>query len=298
MKLVYFKKLIYYPFFGDIWKEYITNYYWNDAKYPTYFTSCNSIKGISKDTTSEIEKTTICARFLTYLKALYSNSTSGGELNKNCKNIYYWLFYEMKERTNNNVFIKNILEKSNNLEEKPSENDGCYNSKLYEYFDETKELVMLSIFNDNINDILAILYRNGDSNLSSCKEFIKECVYLYKSMYKKHCSKGENTEDTKISFICDIVKMFKELYCSNIYNKLPKNNNFPDLSDNTTINNMEGCPSEEIQSDNAPTVQRKESDPYIIQSVPPALGLMAGIPPLLLLIYKVNTIFIQIFKIL
>ncbi|GAB69923.1 hypothetical protein PCYB_006720 [Plasmodium cynomolgi strain B] len=144
---------------------------------------------------------------------------------------------------------------------------------------------MLHIFNNNIDDIKEFLSSNDNSKIFSCKEFINKCVDLYKSMDKDHCSIDRASDTTKI-FTCDIVKKFKNLYCSNIYNTLERNNDFPDLYDITTINNMEGCPSEENQSYSASTVEIKESDSSKIQSVPPALGLMAGIPPLLVLTYK------------
>ncbi|GAB69832.1 hypothetical protein PCYB_005810 [Plasmodium cynomolgi strain B] len=191
----------------------------------------------------------------------------------------------MKEQKNYNVSIKKIFDESNKLIQKTTEKDSCYNSNLYENIDETEKLVLLHIFNNNIDDIMEFLNSNDNSKISSCKNFVNKCVQLYKSMDRDLCSKDRITDKTKI-FTCDIVKKFKELYCSNIYNKLARNNDFQDLSYNTTINNMEGCPSEEIQSNDASTVQIKGSDPSLIQSVPPALGIMAGIPPLLVLTYK------------
>ncbi|GAB69599.1 hypothetical protein PCYB_003480 [Plasmodium cynomolgi strain B] len=249
------------------------------------------------------EKIDICITFLRNLKELYNSNTSS-DFFKHCYNIYYWLYYEIKDDINSDKYINSIFEASTEIAKERNKGDNCSDSDLYKDWEETEKLVMLHIFNNNIDDIQEILNKECDSNRISCKKFVKKCVDLYTSMQHYLIQSCKNSNSI-IEKTCLAVKTFKEKY-EELYSNQKIENEFPALSSYTPIIITDDCPKEKSksdeaslvqnnQSDQASTVHSNKSDGSIIQSVPRALGLMAGIPPLLVLIYKVNIILIQKF---
>ncbi|GAB69634.1 hypothetical protein PCYB_003830, partial [Plasmodium cynomolgi strain B] len=161
------------------------------------------------------------------------------------------------------------------------------------YF-EPENLVILNIFNNNIEDIKEILNNNGDSNICSFQKFINQCVDLYKSMHEKHCSNFGITNPSLMS-TCVTVNSFKVHY-EKYRSKEKITYELPELSSNTPKIIIDGCQSKESESVQASSIRNNQSDPSIIQNVPLGLGIMAGISSLLALIYKVKINYIKIYE--
>ncbi|GAB69957.1 hypothetical protein PCYB_007060, partial [Plasmodium cynomolgi strain B] len=251
-----------YPFLEEIWKKYINDEFVNDGGDHLKF-SLSCVSNVShRDLTSVTEQIDICTKFLRNLKSLYTDAYDSGNFEKRCNNIYYWLYYEMKERKDYKGSIKNIIDASNELIQKPIEKDGCYNSYLYENFDETEKLVMLQIFIRNIVVIQEILNNKCDSNRTSCKKFIKECVDLYSMQpyYSQTC----NNPNSIIDKTCLAVKSFKEKY-EELRSSQKIKNEFPPLSTVTPEINIDLCLLEERKTDQAFPLPSNQSEPSIIQ---------------------------------
>ncbi|KMZ77249.1 hypothetical protein PVIIG_05202 [Plasmodium vivax India VII] len=278
------------PFLEDIWKKYNFDETVNRSDESRIFSLCNNDVTYIGEPAHEHKN--ICRKLLRNLKLLHRDSHTPDNFVKYCNNINNWLYYEINKYNISDDTINNIFAVSKQIIKKQGLLDCPYftfNIGLLE----PEKLVMLRIFNDNIDDIQEILNNKLDFNLCSCQNFIKQSVDLYKNMYDKYCSRGEITKippkDT-----CEIVNRFRTYYKGYLSKEKIKYE-LPELSSNTPINIIHGCPSEEIEPDLASPVQGKQSDRSIIQSASHALGAMVGIPPFLALIYKVNITFIQNF---
>ncbi|GAB69811.1 hypothetical protein PCYB_005600, partial [Plasmodium cynomolgi strain B] len=194
------------PFLKYIWNRY--NFDENVAEIvdnSEFSSLCNKVDTDTYNHSNEPKN--ICIKFLRNLKEL-NNITKEDHL-KRCSNIYYWLYYKIKEHNICVHTFKSIIAESNELIKQQQNIDGCYNDKLYENFDETENLVMLHIFNNNFHVIQELLNNECDSNKCSCKKFIKKCVDSYKHMRKKHCPTEKFASDKMHT--CLPVNNFKEI---------------------------------------------------------------------------------------
>ncbi|KMZ77033.1 hypothetical protein PVIIG_05230 [Plasmodium vivax India VII] len=279
-----------YPFLDDIWNKYNFDKDFDESvENNQIISTCDGIIRYKDDNIVNHKK--VCKKLLRNLKLLHSGSYTGGEFVKYCHNIYNWLYYEIKEHKITDDIINSIFDESKRIIEKKGPYDCPYftfNTGLLE----PEKLVMLRMFNDNIENINEILIKKCDSNICSCKKFIKQFVDLYKHMYAKHCSKDDITKPPKKD-TCQIVNSFRTQYES-YFPRGQIKYEFPELYSNT-INILDGCQSEVNHSGPDPPEERKQSDRSITQNASHALAAMVGIPPFLALIYKVNIIFIQKF---
>ncbi|GAB69551.1 hypothetical protein PCYB_003000 [Plasmodium cynomolgi strain B] len=285
MKFVFIKNIIYvftyflfyfkYPFLEEIWKKYEFDEAVKESDVTDISSLCNAYSTYID--CSANEQNHIYMKLLRNLRNLYNSDKSGDDFNNHGYNIFYWLYYGIKDDYITDTIINSIFQASCKLiEDKYS-------------FSETKILVMLYTFIYNIDVIQQILTNNIDSIICSCKKFIKECVYSYRYMHKHYCP--NNTITNTNMRTCLPVKNFKESYEKYISNE--NKYELPDLSSKTPINIIDCSPPEEIMSDPVIPVPSNQSERSIIQSASHALVAIAGITNLLVLIYKVNTIFIQ-----
>ncbi|GAB69899.1 hypothetical protein PCYB_006480, partial [Plasmodium cynomolgi strain B] len=248
------------------------------------------------------DKIDICRKFLRNLKKLYNRKKSN-DFSKHCNNIYYWLYYELKD---NNIFdqkyIKSISDAKGMLLKDLKESNDCSNLGRYENMEEAENFVMLSIFNNNIDDIQDILIKKITySEICSCQKFINQCVSLYNSIHGHYSPDCRNTETNKIS-TCLAVKSFREDYERKRSNEwieynLPKLSSTPDLNINIDecISKIKAKELNSVQGDQLDSSTTSTGSTTITEpegkTVPTALGTIAGISSVLALLYKVITKF-------
>ncbi|KMZ83258.1 hypothetical protein PVBG_05228 [Plasmodium vivax Brazil I] len=267
--MLYYKNKCIYPFLEYIWKKY--NYDKAvDSDESSIISLCNN--DITYKVNPANEQKNICKKLLRNLKLLHSGNYMPYDFVKYCKNINYWLYYEIKEHNISDDIINNMFAESNKIIPKKNQKNDCSYLMLNNDLLEPEKLVMLRIFNNNIDDIHEILIKGINSNICSSQKFIKECVHLYEYMHENHCSKGDIKNPPK-KITCEIVNNFKTNYSG----YLPRGNlnyKFPDLSSNTHINIIDDCQSEKTESDPAPQAQGKQSDSSITENASHALTAM------------------------
>ncbi|KMZ95761.1 hypothetical protein PVMG_05360, partial [Plasmodium vivax Mauritania I] len=77
-------------------------------------------------------------------------------------------------------------------------------------------IIKLQNFNDYINIIVSTMKNKVEAHYSLCQKYICECVNIYKSMFKAHCS-HEHTTDIKLKKTCDMLSTFKSTYTTFLY---------------------------------------------------------------------------------
>ncbi|GAB69967.1 hypothetical protein PCYB_007160, partial [Plasmodium cynomolgi strain B] len=205
------------------------------------------------------EQKNVCKNLYRNLKLLYSGSSE--ESDKYCNNINNWLYYETKEDNVSDDTITRIFDALNGTIEK-KEISVCpyytFNKELFE----PENLVMLGIFNDNIEILKEIYKEKIESDDCSFKRYISNCIKIYKSA----CKNLENNRQLSTSDDKKDCENFKENY-SQLTDIKTKYGNIPTL-DSKDIENFFSC--------------------SMTITTTAVTGIMAGIFSLLGLTYKVG----------
>ncbi|KMZ88555.1 hypothetical protein PVBG_04764, partial [Plasmodium vivax Brazil I] len=171
-------------------------------------------------------------------------------------------------------------------------NNHCPYFNFNEKHLEPTKLMKLRIFNYNADTFQSMLKGVINSDGCSLKRYIYECIEVYRGMNSMYCSRRDaTTEENRNS--CDIVREFDKFYSLYILNSNGITHNFPELSSDTALNVIDGCLLEESKYDSY--FDERPLGTPITKGVSTAVGAMVGIPPFLVLMYKVNITFIQIY---
>ncbi|SCO65505.1 VIR protein [Plasmodium vivax] len=260
-----------YPFLDDIWNKYNFDKDLEVSEVNNQIiSSCDGIIGYNDDNIVNNKK--VCKKLLRNLKLLHSGNHSPDDFVKYCHNIYNWLYYEIKEHKITDDIINSIFHVSKEIIVKKEGYTDCSYFTFKKDLIEPEKLIMLRIFNDNIENIREILINEFHSKICSCQKFIKQCVDLYKDMHEDHCSKDDITKPPEKD-TCQIVNMFRTLY-EGYLTKDKIKYKIPELSSNTPTDIIDGCSSEETDSGPAPPEQSKQSGNSITQNTSHALASM------------------------
>ncbi|SCO65454.1 hypothetical protein PVT01_030026900 [Plasmodium vivax] len=210
-----------------------------------------------------------------------------------CNNINNWIYYEIDPNILNDAIINRILEKAQPILGNMPNKFYCTFTVLNEKH-EPKELNKLRIFNENTSIFNNILKKKSSDNYCSCRNFVKDCIKIYRNIKSKHCStaidKKKNNKGT-----CDIVDKFNLYYTGYLYNAIGIQENLPDLSSSTDINmNIQECMLQ-TNAKGLDSVRGGQSDGSTSsttpteaagKTVPTAIGTIAGVSSVLALLYK------------
>ncbi|KMZ77304.1 hypothetical protein PVIIG_06452 [Plasmodium vivax India VII] len=231
-----------------------------------------------------------CKKLLKNLLLLADRNYKIDKFIKYCDILYMWMYFEI----NKNIIPNDITEKlfiasSELISSKLDNKTPCPYFKFNEKIKEPKKLINLRIFNNNIETIRSLLKNRNKPKDCNLKKYVYECIDIYKEMNKTYilsvdCYSGQHKG------ACDIINEFSLLYSSFIYNEDGIHHKFPELSPNTITNIIDDCQSAENAADSN-SGEPPQTDNSIRGVVSPVLSAMAGIPPFLAIIYKVNIIF-------
>ncbi|KMZ89771.1 hypothetical protein PVMG_04601 [Plasmodium vivax Mauritania I] len=225
-----------------------------------------------------------------------------------CRFLYQWL-YISRYKNNISNFPINI---AYNASEKRFVVYGEASICPYYSYDtnyiEPINIIKLKNFLDYINIIVSTMKNKKEPNYSLCQKYICECVNIYKSMFKAHCS-HEDTTGIKLKNTCDILKDFDTSYTAFLYNNDDLRDKIPSLyvtesvpfqictveeekprqvhASRSELSQEPGTrPSVETEPSSAPVVDEQSDNPIRFNTTS-VVSAMAGIPPFLALIYKV-----------
>ncbi|KMZ77069.1 hypothetical protein PVIIG_05444 [Plasmodium vivax India VII] len=254
-----------------------------DDQYQIVLNLCN--KPNTFKTRHTTEKKNTCKKLLRNL--FLCSRLDRDEVMNCCGNLYVWLYFEIEKSSISNEIIKKIFELPTSDENEGLRYYACPYATFNDEIDNPENLMKLSIFNDNVATFHSILKESKESKDCDLKRYVYECVDIYNKINKAYdfppvCNNipQENT--------CGIINDFRGYYMSHIFNKPEITLNFPELSSDTNLNDIKGCPSEERKSD-APPEEKLQVTPTT-GGASTALSAMVGIPPFLILMYKVNII--------
>ncbi|KMZ88599.1 hypothetical protein PVBG_04808 [Plasmodium vivax Brazil I] len=254
------------------------------------FSICNDYS-MYKHEPTENEKYA-CRKLLKNWQLLRSIQRSSSDQNEWCKNINNWLYYEINPYILNDDIINRILVEAQIKFMHVPNTQYCSFTAL-NVNHEPKELNKLRIFNENTSTFNDILKEKSSDNYCSCRNFVKDCINIYKNINSKHCS---TTIDTSNERTCDIVRDFYLYYTGYLHRDIKIQEKLPDLFSTTDINiDIEECRSQ-TNGKGLDSLRGGLSDGSTVsttpaetagKTVPTAIGTIAGVSSVLALLYKV-----------
>ncbi|KMZ89721.1 hypothetical protein PVMG_04551 [Plasmodium vivax Mauritania I] len=232
-----------------------------------------------------IEQKNTCKKLLRNL--LLCNDSNSVEFMKCCRNLYVWLYFEIKNYTLSNDIIQNIFKLPNLRIKQVARPKYCPYFSFNDNLHKPGELIKLRIFNDNIDKFHNLLNNTEYSRNCFFKKYFYECVNTYIDLNGQFCSE-ERKDITNNKDTCDILREFSTLYAPFLQKA---NNNGYELPNLFSSNKYDvfSCTLEETKEESSSTASNN-SNKSKSHTVPTAIGTMAAIPPFLALIYRVNII--------
>ncbi|KMZ96121.1 hypothetical protein PVNG_06264 [Plasmodium vivax North Korean] len=232
----------------------------------------------------------IFLKLLKNLQSIANKGYNGPQAHEYCTYLYHWLYLNTKEYNDVDLLISIILEDSQ-TEKHPIKINMCpyssYNKQKAIF--KLNNLVKLSYFKFNYENIKGILKEKQYPNYCLCHKYLDECVNTYRSMIDSRCS---NTERKNNEELCSELTQFNYYY-SNLTGDITIREKIPDIYNGERKLELLDCPSEEeiskLRSGSGPSSDAAASD---VKTLPTALGTIAGATSVLALLYKVNAMII------
>ncbi|VUZ99424.1 PIR protein [Plasmodium vivax] len=274
-----------YKFLGDILNLYdeLDQHLVEDEQYQGIYRSCDRSSLLQDDHTGNYKK--FCKKLSINLLQLAERNYTGYKFIKYCDIFYIWMYFETNKYSIPNEITKSLYDASTQLVTSIRKKIPCPYFNFNENIHEPKKLMNLRIFNNNVDTIQSKLKGAIESDECSLKRYVYKCIKIYRDMHSTYCSNGDKKEGNQNS--CEIIDMFNTLYSSYINKRNGILHEFPELSSNTPLDVIDGCPLEQRQSDSFP--DETQGTP-ITRGVSTALSSMVGIPPFLILMYKFTPI--------
>ncbi|GAB69814.1 hypothetical protein PCYB_005630 [Plasmodium cynomolgi strain B] len=238
-----------YQFLGEILKFYYI--IWERIQVNYDEKNVNQLI-LSKFDNDYLSKSDISGEYITFCKKLLKNllllkGYKYDDIKKDCSKLYVWLYFEMKKFMISDYIIKEIFEFPTSIEHESVQYKYCPYFSFNDKINNPEKLMKLLIFNGSALNFQSMLKENNVLHDCNLKNYIYECVDIYKEMNITYSSEKCNSSSYEI--ICEIINDFNKLYSEYILNKNEITHNFPDLTPNTITNVIVGCPLEGNYSD-------------------------------------------------
>ncbi|KMZ76586.1 hypothetical protein PVIIG_05916 [Plasmodium vivax India VII] len=182
-----------------------------------------------------------------------------------CNILFNWIYKSIDEQKITNNIINKCFDMYD-FEMKKKQNDKkCHyfrDIKIYEPIN----IILLDVFNGEISTIETALMNENSYISNNSRNFICECVKIYKRMNDLYCINGRGKKDDYNS-TCLKLEEFKNTYTLFHFNKGHLNLNIPSLDDKEFLDK---CPSDKMNTALIPMELEKVDRPLEgeFQSVP------------------------------
>ncbi|CAI7724135.1 hypothetical protein, conserved [Plasmodium vivax] len=226
----------------------------------------------------------ILLKLLKNLQHIANNGYNRSQAHEYCTYLYHWLYLNTKEYNDVDLLISIILDDSK-AEKHPIKKNMCpYNlyNKQKAIF-KLNDLVKLSYFKFNYENIKEILKKREHDNYCHCQKYLEECVNTYRTANASHCSNSQKQHNEEL---CSELTQFNVHY-SYLTSDLTIKEKIPNIYTGEREIELLDCPSEEetskLRSGVGPS---SDADVPGVKTLPTALGTIAGATSVLALLYK------------
>ncbi|GAB69611.1 hypothetical protein PCYB_003600 [Plasmodium cynomolgi strain B] len=228
------------------------------------------------------------------LLLLAERNYKGENFFKYCDILYIWIYYEIKKRGLTNSIIEASFKELVKYITENLKKLSCPYFSFHEKIQKPEKLIKLRLFQYNTSTFQNILNDIHEPSNCWCLEYVYECINIYKDMNKEFCATKEKMITYKDT--CNILENFNTIYSNYFREENKVIYELPLLTDTTTathtptFTHVTRCSSNKEKSEPYSSAVDQSSSPKHT-SISTAVGTMAGIPPFLVLIYKVIIIY-------
>ncbi|KMZ99315.1 hypothetical protein PVNG_02198 [Plasmodium vivax North Korean] len=306
-----------YRFLDKVWNTYyqFDNSVDDDPDKYKYEGFCDPLmKRLGDD---DVENKKFCLKLVRNLGRYSHNFKFQQFTSEYCTNLNNWVYDSIKKYKNPHNIIDKCYEDYTEFVREIGNRTICPYYKYDDMYKEPINIIILKIFESNMNIIQNALEEEYDSNNIPLRNYICECINIYKEMDKTYC-RNNNDEDEKGKLTCSALNTFRDTYKFFLFSPQNRNYNIPSLDDVETEYKKK-CVEENLElPSSAPTYsdvpELQPSTGYMdgrkgefssaspltgenpgssmTRTVSTAVGTMAGASSLLALLYKVTQKFI------
>ncbi|KMZ95758.1 hypothetical protein PVMG_05357 [Plasmodium vivax Mauritania I] len=281
-----------YPFLEKIWisyEEFNQTVDESDENKANYVPMCEQI--MQKVHDKQEWYNDLCIKLIRNLGAFYFIKNKAIYNTERCKNLNSWLYYIIKDYNMPQHVSTNIFNESNKIIGEADKKHYCTNYLYKDIYNNPDDIIKLINLEEYMNELLSVLKNKNDNNHCLCRKFIFECAKIYRDMNKIYCASQTVNISTKFQ-TCFQLELFKSFFTSYISTIGELKGKLPSLysEENELIPKCSSDIGNQEPKLDSTGVDQSISPKKI--SISTAVGTMAGIPPFLALISKVNMIYI------
>ncbi|KMZ88611.1 hypothetical protein PVBG_04820 [Plasmodium vivax Brazil I] len=305
-----------YPFLRTVWDVYkkFDNPVDGDQYKPRYEAFCNPL--MKKLGDYNVVNNEFCLKLVRNLGRYSDDFKFKKFTSEDCTNLNNWVYDSKRKYNIPDDIIDKCYQDYGDVARATHTKPICSYSS-YDDMYEPINIIMLKIFESNINVLVSIFNQENDLFDSSCQNYVCELVNIYNYINSIYCS-NHTQRGTKKEKTCEILRNFNDIYKWFFLGKLHNTSKIPSL-DNVKDEYSKKChqdkpvmqldvPRNEDRAVIQPLIEGEDnkadeiySQPIqndgkagnsITRTVSTAVGTMAGASSIIALLYKVTQNFI------
>ncbi|KMZ77094.1 hypothetical protein PVIIG_06091 [Plasmodium vivax India VII] len=245
-----------YPFLEKVWETYKKFDNTTEDGNNNYDVICGSyiLNQINEEASRHKG---FCIRLMKNLRYFSSEDDYYNLTQERCNILFNWMYKLMNEQNITSNIIYKLFERYNEDMQSQKNHNICHYFQ-YNKIHKPINITLLDIFNDNISNIETALKKKDSPSRNTGRNFVCECVKIYKDMNNLYCANGRGINDD-YSSVCLKLTQFKSSYMSYLYYKDNLSSIIPSL-DNINNDLFAKCPEYEkrleLGSDGRKTQER------------------------------------------
>ncbi|KMZ88568.1 hypothetical protein PVBG_04777 [Plasmodium vivax Brazil I] len=153
----------------------------------------------------------VCMKLMRNLKRYDPLSHHFDPTQERCNILYNWIYNLIQEKKVTDDITKNCFDEYIDYKNKISNYKRCDYFSHIEQFKEPMNIILLNIFNNNVEIIKNTLNGNNESDKFFCQKFVCDAVQIYKFMYATYCY-NQNHVSGQLQKTCLNLSQFKNSY--------------------------------------------------------------------------------------
>ncbi|KMZ76763.1 hypothetical protein PVIIG_05871 [Plasmodium vivax India VII] len=229
-----------------------------------------------------------------------------------CRFLNQWIYHTRKKYDINEYNISVFYQAAHTRIVGPGAKNSCHFYSYDKDYENSINIIKLQNFHHNVDTIRNILIKESapherNSHYCYAQRYANECVKIYRKMHDMFCSGNKSSIPQNVK-TCSELSTFNSIYKNYLFNKGDIKKKIPDI-DSGESEKLYGCiadkplASQELKQGSGAALGMgtvsgpgqgsisdgvEQSDNPIPFNTTSVVSAMAGIPPFLALIYKVN----------
>ncbi|KMZ88545.1 hypothetical protein PVBG_04754 [Plasmodium vivax Brazil I] len=236
-----------YSFLDNVWNKYnqFDNPVTHDENVRFYKAFCDPFMGNIGD--HNVEQENFCLQLIRNLGCYPYGSRFFDPTPDNCKILHYWIYNSVRKHKISDKIITACFQDYIDYMRHIGRGHRCSYYSYDDMYEEPMNIIILDIFQSNINIIQNTLNREYVSTNFPLRKYICECIKIYKEMKPIYCPKSD-AKSEKSNKTCEMLDTFKNTYESYLSSTQHENYKIKSL-DNDEVEYLAMCPQDNNRSE-------------------------------------------------